>query len=259
MEPESSFHIILACVLFISLFTYTVLPGPLNRITDLASSVGFFGYKVVRGLGVTTDYRICSLLDAFNYGGMTAGVWTEGAQAYTNMSCAVLSENKVAIGRYEVEKYGDQLFGTAEKFYIENRRQVNKVFYGFYMFFGLMITGVIGDIFITFGQFRTKTSNAIAIGGVASIALTMLIMRTGPFWSGLELLINAIPGSGSIIASLLAGLLIMGPLWWMLTHILIGYKIAKKGAIDPFKAIETAVATDVKKGTVGLKAVQGKK
>ncbi|MBR9681841.1 MAG: hypothetical protein GOV00_03515 [Candidatus Altiarchaeota archaeon] len=210
----------------------------------------------MEGLGIVTDYRICSLLDAWNYEGMTTEVFKVETEQYENFSCAGLEENNIAIGFFEEDMYGDDLFGTAEKFFVESKVQVNKVFYSFYIFFGLLMIGVIGDMFITFGQFRMSTGNAVAVGGTASIALTMILMRSTAFWKGLTLMLTMAPGGGGPAVSMILALLLMGPIWWLVNQFLFGYRLGKKGVVDQFKAIETAVSADYRRGQVGREEVQ---
>jgi len=263
VDAGEYFHLAVITFMFLTFFTYLMLPPPLDRVASLTHGVGYTGVKAAMWLGLTSDYRICGIMDLWNYGGMDANVSLMapvlGGPETEIMSCALLSENNVTLGRYEEEEMGAYTYGTAISFEVTNPVQINKIFYSFYAFLGLVIAAVLGDVFVTFAMFRTGTTKALAFGGTASVALTMLIMRATTFWDGMLTALASFPFGRGALSSIIALLFVGAPAWWVVMQVMAGYRIGKEGVVNKFKAIETATRADVERGRAALNAGRGRK
>lgn len=244
VDASNATHLTVATLLFLGLFSFLLLPPPLNVVSDAVQGFATTLYRITRTTGVVTDAHMCMLADLWNLGGLEAQLEGGGT-----VSCALLSERKIAITPADERAYGEGLGGVLESVDINNWLTLNKLFYVSYVLMGLALAAVITDVYMSF---RGKPNVSMALGYlfVGAIGVTLLLFRTGAVWPALSLIANTIPGN-SLMADAIATFLSLSLMWWVVGQIALGYNVTKK-SYQKVAAIKQAGELDYRRGMLAL-------
>ena len=72
MKSSDSVYLLVATILFVGLFSFVMLPGPLAPISEIFQGGSVAFYKIIRMTGGVTDENMCGLADLWNMGGIDA-------------------------------------------------------------------------------------------------------------------------------------------------------------------------------------------
>ena len=72
MNSGDKLHVGIAVILFLGLFSFTMLPKPVAGLGDFFQGAAFSMYKAARFSGFATDEGMCILADLWNLGGLDA-------------------------------------------------------------------------------------------------------------------------------------------------------------------------------------------
>jgi hypothetical protein len=242
-------HLLVGTVLFIGLFSFTLLPPPASQLGSIVQGAATTSYKIVRAVGVVRDENICMLADLWNLGGIEAQLEGGG-----NVTCAQLTEQKIALTPADERAYGSELGGVVERVWITNELTLNKLFYVSYILFGLVLATIITDVYLVTGMGRYSTAHVVGFLAVAGIGVTMLLFRTGAVWPVLSGLANLLPGN-SLLGEALFAFFALTLVWWVVGQIALGYHVTKEN-YKRFAAVRVAGKADYQRGVRALEAAE---
>jgi len=242
---SNALYLVIGTILFVGLFSFMVLPKPLEPVREIFQSASTFLYKLIRLTGGVTDSNMCTLADLWNMAGIDAEVLLEvGGQE--NFTCAVLTEEKIAMIPQEKEIFGDELQGVVTDVYLIDWTTVHKLFYVSYIIMGLAFAAVITDILLNSGLIRTTAATALGYFIIVGVAVTLLMFRSGAMWAILSAFLTIVPGN-SLLAEGIFLMLSMSALWWLVSQVMLGYHIAQQSH-KKFAAIRLAGRADYERG-----------
>ncbi len=233
-----------------------MLPPPLTKLSELLQSGGTVVYEITKSIGGVRDEQMCVLADIWNMQGLTTSVDKINTNEYENVSCAILTEKKIAITPGDEEFLGEELYGISEEIYINDKLALNKLFFVSYILLGLVLSSILTDVFLSMGLFSNKTSLAMGGGITVSLSLVLLLFRTETMWSLLLNLINVIPGNG-LLANGIFFILALSVGAFVVGQISLGYHAAKNSQ-RTFAAMRLAVKADKDRGELMLKEAEKK-
>ncbi|MBR9680635.1 MAG: hypothetical protein GOU98_02305 [Candidatus Altiarchaeota archaeon] len=81
MNSGDKFHLAIATILFVGLFSFTMLPPPLAQLGEVFQGFGYTVFEIAKFTGSATDEGMCVLADMWNMGGLDATVVLENPPA----------------------------------------------------------------------------------------------------------------------------------------------------------------------------------
>jgi len=252
---SNALYLTIGVILFVGLFSFTFMPAPLEPVRELFQGASTFLYKVIRLTGGVTDSNMCALADLWNMAGIDAEVRLEGG-GQENFTCAVLTEEKIAMIPKEKELFGDELHGVVTDIYLLDWTTVHKLFYVSYIIMGLAFAAVITDILLNSGLIRTTAATALGYFIIVGVAVTLLMFRSGAMWAILTAFLSIVPGN-SLLAEGIFLMLSMSVFWWLVSQVMLGYHIAQQSH-KKFTAVRVAARADYKRGMMAMGEKEGK-
>jgi len=250
VESSDAFYAFIAVFLLFMLFTWVMLPPPFNRMGRMFQRIGVAGYEITKAVGVTSDADICVLADLYNTGGILATV-RDSTHEY-NVSCALLTEKKVAIVPKDYEKFGSEVTAEATgQYWIKDIRTLNKLFYFSYLLMGLVIAEMITDMMVSTVGRKYSTAKVLGYGAVLTFGIMLVLIRTGAVWEVLNALMMLVPAKHSLIAMAITLVFMMAAWGWMIGQMVLGYEMAKSRK-DRMKAMKIAAEADYLRGKTAL-------
>ncbi|MBR9680112.1 MAG: hypothetical protein GOU99_03630 [Candidatus Altiarchaeota archaeon] len=202
----------------------------------VVQDIMYQGYEMSKILGVADDLNLCILADYWGIGGITA-ILADNSET----ECALVS--KQGISYYDV-------IGVT----IENKRSANLLFYFAYAIQGLMIGFAVMDMYLLFGG-RKSTATALGFGVILTIAATMVSFQRGLPQTVIRFSANVLPWGRSLFGVMLTFMFSYILIFWIWNQFVYGFEMARRGK-DRYKAIETAVSADLKRGETALKTIK---
>jgi len=250
VNTTEAFHLTIATILFVGLFSFIMLPPPLNRFGEVVQGMAFTAYKISRALGLVTDATMCSMADQWNFGGMTATL-----ESGENVSCGLLKEKKIALLPKERELYGDELGGYVQEVWITNKLVVNKMFFVTYLVLGLVAAAVITDIFITIRGKQYAGISGFGLMVALALSITMVFARLGILPELMGLFASVVVGQ--FVPGVFLMAMSLSVVWWVISQISLGYHVAKE-SYRTFAAVRVAARADVERGKKALETVENR-
>jgi len=254
MDNQEAFYLFLACFFMIFLFTWVMLPPPLNTLGKFFQTLGYVGYTVNRALGTVSDANMCILADLYNLGGIEATVRGVGGEVY-NISCALLSEERIAVTPADEEKFGEELAGWAVEFFIKDIRALNKLFYFSYLLMGFVIAAAVTDVYVATVGRKYSTGKMLGYSVMLTFGIMLVLLRTGGAWEALTALMQLVPAHGNLMANALAAIFIFAVFSWIIGEMAIGYHLVKEQR-KKLEAMRMAARADYERGMLAMETAR---
>ena len=251
-------YLAFALLLFFSFFTLVPLPGSTKAVQNAFLEAEWMIYRLSRASGTVTDDAMCVLADLWGMGGLTAEYITPGGQR-ENVTCALLTESKVAITPDDVGEMGSELRGEVTDIWITSRYQVTKIFFFSYFLMGLVIMGLLMDMFSSIGPFSHRTAFSAAGLFTISVGITTVMFRSGIIggirsWELLNWGVGLAPGTG-MLSYLLTIFLALAIVGYIAGGVMRGYNIAKE-YINTYEALKLSTRIEKEKGEKAMQAAK---
>lgn len=255
MNSGDKFHLIIASILFVGLFSFTMLPPPLNGLGHFIQGAGYTVFEIAKITGSATNQGMCVLADLWNMGGLVAEYSPKNGGALKNESCALMEEKKLAITPKDEARYGAELKGVVQKVYILDKIALNKLFFVSYALLGLVLAAMIADFWLA-TRGRKSTGMAVGITVMLTIGVVMTVFRSGLIWPYLVIFTQLTPGN-TLLGDGIFMVLILSTIWWLFAQIIHGFNVSKAN-YKKFAAVGKAAELDLRRGEKVIEAREGK-